>query len=545
MRAGGKGKGGQQVRTAESDSWCRKSAEMIHQTEARQPQMQLRTALLLLSLPAAAGLDFASLAVSLKARIAGDSSHRQLQGSAGAPVYIGTNCVRNCQSRLCNASEVKQANWCSDTCACGKYQVGPKGGEANEPWDEWEEWMPQCTVGANASVAKPVKAQVDSTCQGSRVTISGLMHTKANGEYRTSAIPAGEKTQCSPAAGKGTIYKQRSGDLYLYREVHPHGGEQGWYISKVPCSTYKYFARLSSDEGANIGMMPIYSGCQHGFEGVCSWRECTDKSLSADPPTCIASATPSNNYGFLRAPYNRAAYVRQSDTSPYAYRKCLGDFNEDKNVDVMELMEILAGFGISSCAVRADLDRNCVVDVHDLLLILSHFGKCGLATTARVKPYQLSKLIISGFKYSGANGGYELQRVTCKGFPSRIVYKQNGGKFYLFPSAVSKSKVSRWLIGEVACRDDLAYAYIDVGKKGQELGTPGKQSSWTLPCEQGDKAKACKWQECSKAQFRVASCRMDCKPGEACPPLVQTAKSIEVIPAGTHSSGSVVNDVGR
>lgn len=439
--------------------------------------------------------------------------------------YSGTRCVRNCQNlKLCNLTETKQAQFCTDTCACGKYQMGTTGGEAGETWSDADEWMPSCLI----ATKKPAQPMIDAACKGPRVLISGLMSVKANGEYRMAGV---SPTSCSAGAGPNTVYKQHGGQLYLYRIKHAAG--LGWYISPKPCSEKNFFARYISEEGANVGMVPYTSrGCQHGFEGTCAWRECIDKQQSAGGfPTCFWSSVPNNAYGFIRAPYNRAMRVRPADQSKFAYRKCLGDFNEDGTVSIKELMEVLAGYGVKSCSLRADLDNNCKIDVHDVLLLLSHFGNCKIAKAAATQPYELAKILVSGFQYKGANGKYELKLnlAACAGSPPRPAYQRMDGGMYMFPTKAQKGVAPSWVVAEHPCRDDIAYAMFATKDTSSALEVKN------LPCQHGaDKTKACFWQECSKAQYLKASCQTQCPKGKFCPPLMRSPKSIEVIPIGTH-----------
>ena len=54
---------------------------------------------------------------------------------------------------------------------------------------------------------------------------------------------------------------------------------------------------------------------------------------------------------------------------------CLEDVNGDGNVDVEDLLELIAVWGpCESCA--ADFDANGMVDIGDLLLLIGAWGSC-------------------------------------------------------------------------------------------------------------------------------------------------------------------------
>lgn len=249
----------------------------------------------------------------------------------------------------------------------------------------------------------------------SKSCIPGGGTTKKDKELAPKCYSMSEK-ECA-SVGKGCQWAAtKPGAAYLYFAKEKGANSNGdWFISPKPCETHTFTARLSPEEGAavsdKVGSITDLT-CQLGFEGRCGWRECMDKDAELrGSPNCVESQVPNTEYGFIRMPYNRAAQIRTADASVYGHRKCLGDFNQDKTVDVKELMEVLGAFGVSSCAVRADLDHSCSVNVHDVLVLLGGFGDCDQKDKDRVAEYQLSKVYLSGFAYEGANGHYE--KVTC------------------------------------------------------------------------------------------------------------------------------------
>jgi hypothetical protein len=53
---------------------------------------------------------------------------------------------------------------------------------------------------------------------------------------------------------------------------------------------------------------------------------------------------------------------------------CKYDVIEDGRVDVVDLLQVLADFHLESCQLRADFNGDCIVNVADLLSLLSAFG---------------------------------------------------------------------------------------------------------------------------------------------------------------------------
>lgn len=52
-----------------------------------------------------------------------------------------------------------------------------------------------------------------------------------------------------------------------------------------------------------------------------------------------------------------------------------GDLNVDKKVDIFDLNLVLSNFGKTNCPEDGDADNNCVVDIFDYNLILKNFGR--------------------------------------------------------------------------------------------------------------------------------------------------------------------------
>lgn len=573
-------------------------------------------------------------------------------GSGVEPVTRGRNlqdsskCVRNCEKGTCNYTETRQMKKCVNTCGCGAAGRWPKLSK----WPEAEvhtlgdNWAPKCNLGGKTSTVEIYKG----ACKANRMIVSGLQYNPANGDYRSGGHyydkttpsycnipdPKVKYSDGTDSVGgiPGTVLKLWGVDydMYLYFG-EPKGEGAGWFISDKPCEFYTFLARIDAEEGAKISGLfddasflkkaplkgwpkpPVefhtmmmsrmlqFVDCQHGFEGKCGWRECIEKSKSGHP-RCRVSNVPNRDYGFIRMPYNRAVFIRDPAYVPaIAYRNCLGDFNQNEKVEVQELMEVLAAFGVSSCSVRADVDRDCKVGVHDVLTTLGHFGKCD-TSKKNIPAYQRTKLMLSGFTSPRANGVYELQNSSfipaCKAttrkeispskksiqVPERPLYKriaskgEKGGEMYLFGSSpgesykrgktsfgnsklfgpnLAQSEVKRsrkaglkweegeggkdprrWYLGETPCRDDVAYAYMDSADyKLNQNGQVNVLSVKDTPCP-NEKAKnalwtkPCVWQECSKAQYGYASCRMYCPPGKNCPAL-RAQDHVQVIPDGS------------
>jgi hypothetical protein len=47
---------------------------------------------------------------------------------------------------------------------------------------------------------------------------------------------------------------------------------------------------------------------------------------------------------------------------------------EDGKVDIVDLLQVLAAFHMEACGLRADFNDDCIVDVNDLLSLLSAFS---------------------------------------------------------------------------------------------------------------------------------------------------------------------------
>lgn len=308
------------------------------------------------------------------------------------------NCVRNCQTpNACNPVDIAEMLSCQDGCHCtdapppvctcdltrqnqctpaiaggadpdGWCLSNPAGCDASLGcyWDNAHaasaggavtgDWLPDCLMYDLDAAGETATSRVDAVCTGARVVFTGFATSGANGEYRT----AGQSSNC-PAAPPNTIYKLWGGlDLFLYRT------KRAWLIGPDLCSSDSFFARITTDEGADIaqsslvadGGSPLTINCQPGFEGTCGWRECTDVAVvGGGVPSCLRAATPNNAYGWMRFAWNRAIRLRSATASTHIDQTCAGDFNDDNLVTVIELMEVLAGFGMQSCALRADLVR--------------------------------------------------------------------------------------------------------------------------------------------------------------------------------------------
>ena len=132
--------------------------------------------------------------------------------------------------------------------------------------------------------------------------------------------------------------------------------------------------------------------------------------------------------------WNRAVRLQDAAAPPtYGDDKCLGDFNNDGAVTVLELMEVLAAYGMVTCSLRADLDGDCAVTVRDLLILLSHFGVCTAPDAERVSEYEISRLFLSGFRSELADPAIvewqgpcllalELEKGALSGWSGPLVY---------------------------------------------------------------------------------------------------------------------------
>ena len=428
----------------------------------------------------------------------------------------------------------------------------------------------------DSDAGRPASAMVDTVCAGSRIVFTGFVADGANGEYRTAGQPQSCDGVKAEPSDPPTVYKRwdpNAPDLFLYR------GEKSWYISADRCSFSVFFARISTQEGADIaqtsrladGGSPLDIECQQGFE-ACGWRECVDTAMTrGGVPACLEAHVPNNEYGWLRMMWNRAVRLQDAAAPPtYGDDKCLGDFNNDGAVTVLELMEVLAAYGMVTCSLRADLDGDCAVTVRDLLILLSHFGVCTAPDAERVSEYEISRLFLSGFRSELANGPFDTsvfdqslcmestvlggdgptclpsgQVLACSSLAANFtVYrreKEDGGApMYLFQSR----DASRWIVGEAPCREDVAVAWTAVTTIGDT------EELQTLPCQEGVRSAPCIWQECSEPQYFGASCTMDCpevrreQTNVNCPPLVPT-ENILVAAMGTHSDTFVAtHDVG-
>ena len=541
------------------------------------------------------------------------------QEPTGAAGGNANNCVRNCENvEACDRFAVAELNLCRDTCncveappptcTCGMHSDDvcfTQGNDDSDAWcaanpDEsgcdvaagcsWDnlsaatagtaitgQWLPSCMMYDADPAGESSLSRYNAVCEGPRVAISGFVTTAANGEYRV----AQQQSNC-PDAPAQTIYKLWSSelDLYLYRT------RRAWHIGPVLCSSDEFFARITTDEGADIaqsssvadGGNPLTINCQLGFEGTCGWRECIDDAvMSSGVPSCRRSFVPNNEYGWLRMVWNRAVRLRAADAPDHFDVTCLGDFNEDGRVTVTELMEVLAGFGMQTCALRADLNNDCEVNVQDILIVLSQFGECSATLADRVSDSARSELLLSGFADAAVSGVYNTEvfhRDVCasgvlidsleeissapEGVPicmretgqvvgcssamaphTFTVYKSTTGTTFLYPSRDGQS----WIVGDQLCDDNIGYAYT-------ARSLPGSAVS-SLPCEVVDEDGLCTWRMCSQAQFFGSSCELDC-PDDAgmsldhsrnCPRLTTTTE-ILIAATGTHSNTLMVtNDV--
>ncbi|MBI5866070.1 MAG: hypothetical protein HZB38_16500, partial [Planctomycetes bacterium] len=57
-----------------------------------------------------------------------------------------------------------------------------------------------------------------------------------------------------------------------------------------------------------------------------------------------------------------------------ASQPCVGDINNDHQVDLSDLTLLLSQFGSTGSSLPADLDNNGAVELADLTLLLSRFG---------------------------------------------------------------------------------------------------------------------------------------------------------------------------
>ena len=362
------------------------------------------------------------------------------------------NCVRNCQrTEACDRFAVAELNLCRDTCSCEERppptctcraeaddlcftrgdndpdawcvaNPGSSGCDAAAGcfWDDASaasggsaltgEWLPNCMMyDRDREAGESAASRYDEVCEGSRVVIQGFATAAANGEYRA----AQQQSSC-PDAPAQTVYKLWGSDLdlYLYRT------KWAWHVGPALCSSDVFFARITTNEGADIaqsspvadGGSPLTINCQPGFEGSCGWRECIDDAvISGGVPSCQSLLVPNNEYGWMRMVWNRAVSLRSADAPDQLDLTCRGDFDEDGRVTVVELMEVLAAFGMQSCALSADLNNDCTVSVQDVLIVLSQFGECSAPTSDRVTAFARSELLVSGFDDAAVNGVYITQ----------------------------------------------------------------------------------------------------------------------------------------
>ena len=446
------------------------------------------------------------------------------------------NCVRNCQrTEACDRFAVAELNLCRDTCSCEQRppptctcraeaddlcftrgdndpdawcvaNPGSSGCDAAAGcfWDDASaasggsaltgEWLPNCMMyDRDREAGESAASRYDEVCEGSRVVIQGFATAAANGEYRA----AQQQSSC-PDAPAQTVYKLWGSDLdlYLYRT------KWAWHVGPALCSSDVFFARITTNEGADIaqsspvadGGSPLTINCQPGLEGSCGWRECIDDAvISGGVPSCQSSLVPNNEYGWMRMVWNRAVSLRSADAPDQLDLTCRGDFDEDGRVTVVELMEVLAAFGMQSCALSADLNDDCTVGVQDVLIVLSQFGECSAPISARVSAFARSELFVSGFDDAAVNGVYTTQvfdREVCasgvlidsldeialapEGVPicmretgqvvgcssaaapyNFTVYKAATGSTFLYPSRDGQY----WIVGNQLCDDAIGYAY--------------------------------------------------------------------------------------
>ena len=536
------------------------------------------------------------------------------------------NCVRNCQNRrACDPLARVELNLCRDNCNCAElppprctcrglsddncFRHGrnqPDAWCAANPdaagncdvsagcfWDEITaaiigsaatgKWLPNCVLYDRAHdpavgpYGETAASRYDAVCEGDRVVIKGFVTAEANGEYRT----AGQQSNC-PEAPAQTIYKLWGSalNLYLYRT------KRAWHVGPTLCSSDVFFARITTDEGADIaqsslvadGGNPLTISCQQGYESTCGWRECIDSAvISGGVPSCVSSLVPDNSYGWMRMIWNRSVRLRSAEEPDQPDFRCLGDFDGDGRVTVIELMEVLAGFGIQSCALRADVDKDCRVSVQDVLIVLSQFGMCSAPTADRVSEFARSELLLTGFDDTAVNGIYNthvFDRNVCasgvlidsldqlpfapEGIPicmretgqvvgcssamaphNFTVYKSATGSTFLYPSRNGQY----WIVGNHLCDDNIGYAFTVRSGPGSVVTS--------MPCEIVDEDGLCSWRACSEAQFFASSCELDC-PDDAgvsrehnrnCPPLATTSKVL-IAATGTHSNTLMAaNDV--
>lgn len=156
---------------------------------------------------------------------------------------------------------------------------------------------------------------------------------------------------------------------YGYRFYGNSGTQWRTIMSYAPGTRIGYFSNPNvSFDGQPVGTATEYNASTFplthpsiaAYRTEEAFQDC-DGNLIADAIDIASGAAPDANHD---------GYI---DTCPAV---CPGDLNGDQVVDLSDLAQLLANYGLSGSSLPGDIDDSGTVDLSDLALQLSNYGPC-------------------------------------------------------------------------------------------------------------------------------------------------------------------------